>query len=516
MDINTAVQEAMARHRAGDLQGAMALYTKLLAKNRKDIDLHMHAALAALDMGDNKTVRNLASKALKLEPSVSFAHNLLAIVEERAGHLKQALRHLEKAISLQPGEAQYRLNLARLLNALNKPTAALGHLEAALQSEPRNPTALFALSVTQKGLGQMQQAEKNVRALLDAVPLHGDAWKSLATMTKENEASDIERMTAAARALEDRPLEQAKVLFALFAALDKEDKTDQAFSCLAEANALVGAAQAYDVRQDEDLMAEIAKRLTPAMFDRFEPPNLMENGPIFIVGMPRSGTSLVEQICAGHGQVEGHGELPFLGTHVANAMGKNGKPFPWAADEWTKNHIRKIRNGYLDDMKFLGAEAPRGTDKMPGNFLYLGVIKLAFPEARIVHCRRDPVDTCLGLFRRMFHSGHPYAYDQHALVRYYKAYSGLMAHWHSVMGDMILDVQYEKLVADPQGQGKRIFDFCGLDWDPRCLDVANTRRGVLTASSAQVRDGIHQKYLERWRRYEEHIQPLIEGLRGFS
>ena len=229
--------------------------------------------------------------------------------------------------------------------------------------------------------------------------------------------------------------------------------------------------------------------------------------------MPRSGTSLVEQILASHPAVHGGGELDDLGAIIDRlpASLASSKPYPACIADADATMLRGVGARYVAGLRALAPAAARITDKMPANTRHIGLIRCLLPGARIVHCRRDPLDTCLSCFTTLFTIGQDFSYDLAELGGYYRVYDGLMAHWRAVVPDM-LDIDYEDVVADLEGQARRLVDFCGLDWDDACLDFDKTERIVRTASSAQVRRPIHDASVARWKRYEAHLGPLIEAL----
>jgi hypothetical protein len=216
--------------------------------------------------------------------------------------------------------------------------------------------------------------------------------------------------------------------------------------------------------------------------------------PIFVVGMPRSGTSLIEQILASHAQIQGAGELQDLAA--CESEGMDG-----------------LAQGYLSRLPALAGGKIRIVDKQPDNFLRIGLIRTILPNARIIHCVRNPIDTCVSCYSKLFSAGQHFSYDLAELGRYYRRYSDLMAHWRSVLpADAMLDVAYEDVVDDLEGQARRLIDYCGLEWDDRCLSFHKTRRIVKTASAVQVRKPLFRTSLERWRRYEAHLGPLLHAL----
>jgi hypothetical protein len=237
--------------------------------------------------------------------------------------------------------------------------------------------------------------------------------------------------------------------------------------------------------------------------------------PIFVLGMPRSGTTLVEQILASHARVHGAGELKALNDVVDTVHGPDGAvlPFPDFVRALDAASIRAIGTGYLAQLQKLAPASPHITDKMPSNYYFVGLIHLALPNARIIHTVRDPIDTCMSCFSKLFTAEQSHTYDLGELGRYYRGYQKLMAHWHRVLPvGRILDVRYEDVVADLEGQARQIIAHCGLEWDPRCLAFHETERPVRTASATQVRKPIYRSAIGRWRVYEEFLDPLLTEL----
>jgi hypothetical protein len=231
--------------------------------------------------------------------------------------------------------------------------------------------------------------------------------------------------------------------------------------------------------------------------------------------MPRSGSTLVEQILASHPKIFGAGELNDFGTAVARLGDRARAPFPELVRAMSEEDLRQLGTNYLDATTALAPEAARITDKMPFNFHFVGLIHLALPHARIIHTRRDPVDTCLSCFSTLFTAGQPYGYDLGELGRYYRGYAALMQHWRNVLPNgVMLEVQYEELVDDLEDQARRLVAHCGLDWDETCLAFHKTQRPVLTASATQVRQPIYKSAVGRWRVYEEFLGPLTRALAG--
>ncbi|HEY9079304.1 sulfotransferase [Magnetovibrio sp.] len=502
----TDFRRAAELQNSGDSAGAFALYRKLYPRHQKSPEFLIHMAICAVSLHKFEQARKLAQSILRLRPDAGSAYNVLGVVAMRENDLATAAKHFGDFVAHAPAHADARLNLAEALNKLNRAEQAAEHQRRACELAPTRADTFYLYATTLRALGRKDEAIRNFRRALELNPDYAGAWKMLAEL-RALAPADIPTMTAALERLSGHDEEQAKLHFALATQFDQNKVYDQAFKHLDAGNGLVRKALNYDVAKDEWLMSNIATTFDAGWMERFASKGLDSPRPIFIVGMPRSGTTLVEQILAGHSDVYAGDELSFL----AEAITAHGE-YPTAVRKWTQKTLHAIGKRYLSALDNLNADCPHVTDKMPSNFLYLGVIRAIFPNARILHCMRDPIDTCLGNYRQMFTVGQHFSYDQRDLARYFKAYQTLMEHWRSLFGAAILDVRYEDVVQAPEQQARRIVAHCGLDWQDGCIDLTASKRAVYTASAAQVRDGIHTEYLERWRPYAPHIQVLIDGL----
>jgi hypothetical protein len=303
--------------------------------------------------------------------------------------------------------------------------------------------------------------------------------------------------------------------FAAAKAYDDLKRYDDAFAYLTRANALKRKAIAYDEPQVLNLFERIRSTFTAALVDAKAGGGSAAQTPIFVLGMPRSGTTLVEQILASHPRVKGAGELKDMNETINSVRGSDGMQlaYPEFVADLSRDDLVRIGDAYTSRLARHAPGAERITDKMPSNFYFLGLIHLALPGAKIIHTQRNPVDTCLSCFSKLFAGEQNQTYDLAELGRYYRAYHGLMAHWRSVLPKgAFLDVQYEDVVADTETQARRILDHCGLAWSPAVLDFHRTERPVKTASARQVRQPIYGSSVARWRNYERFLGPLLAEL----
>jgi hypothetical protein len=302
--------------------------------------------------------------------------------------------------------------------------------------------------------------------------------------------------------------------FALAKAYDDLGRFAESFRCMNAGNAL----KRQRVNYNEARMIEQFDRIHAA-FDRTllrkKPRGLRSDAPVFVLGMPRSGTTLIEQILASHPAVHGAGELTDfsrLANRICDARGKIRR-FPEDAAKLTGKELAGLGEAYLARLRALAPDASRITDKMPANFVYVGLIHLALPQARIIHVRRDPRDTCLSCYSKLFSAPQDFTYDLAELGRYYRQYDRLMGHWRKTLpAGRMLEVRYEDVIDDLETWARRIVDHCGLDWDPACISFHEARRPVRTASASQVRQPIYRTSEGRWRKYENDLEPLLTAL----
>ncbi|HEY2111931.1 MAG TPA: sulfotransferase, partial [Dongiaceae bacterium] len=310
-------------------------------------------------------------------------------------------------------------------------------------------------------------------------------------------------------------IDRSLLHMALGKAYEDLGRHDEAFASFREGKRLKRKLAPFDEAAMAARFESLQRVFTPALMAAACGQGSESDLPIFVVGFPRSGTSLVEQILASHPQVHGAGEVGYLDQIAASLRASTAPelPYPEYVAYLGAAEFRALGDAYVAKLRALAPAAGRITDKLPENYLNIGLIHLALPRARIVHVRREPLDVCVSCFAINFFAGLPYTSDLGELGRVYRRYLELMAHWRRLLpAGAMLEVQYEEVVADLEGQARRLLHHCGLAWDPRCLTFHETQRPVRTASVNQVRQPLYRSSLERWRRYERHLGPLIEAL----
>lgn len=437
----------------------------------------------------------------------------------RQGDVSGAASAYGQALALRPSHADAWLNLGAAYRRLERIDDAADCARRVLELRPDDPGALTNLANVLNAQGRFEEAARCYRRSIELRPNDADAFYNLVNQQPLNDGSPE---SEAAFALLSRQVEvldrftareQGLLLFALGKALDARGETDRAFETLARANALHRSTFEFDITQSEKLAAAIVKRFDPALFARLEGAGAPSERPVFVVGMPRSGTTLVEQILSAHPGVHGAGEIGLLPTLVSRVRSPQGLGFPFWVPDLAGADLQRLAQAYLGGLDRQWPGDARITDKTIGNFELLGLIHLSLPNARIIHCRRDPRDVCVSCFSTRFSAGHSYAYDLGELGRYWRHYDRLMSHWRRTLPPgRIFEVDYEALVEDLDGWARRLIAHLGLPWDDACLRFYESRREVRTASFAQVRQPIYKGSVGRWRRYAKHLGPLLEAL----
>lgn len=451
-------------------------------------------------------------QALRLLPGSAAAHNNFAGALADAGRFEEAVAQYRKAIALDPGYLAAYENLGKTLEALDRQQEALAVYEHLLTLAPNSATARSGKGNTLVALGRFDAARALFEETLAETPRVASTHRALAQL-KNFQDGDPQISLLEDMASNDTGLslpEKADLHFALYKVYSDLKRYEQAFANLEQGNRARRACVLYDEAKETGHLRDLAAAFTPEIVEAKRGLGCQSDVPVFIVGMPRSGSTLMEQMLASHPAVFGAGELPDFA--IAAGEGRDAKLSVDPAG-LSGSDLNRLGQRYLERIRVKAPDAKRIVDKLLGNFQHAGLIHLALPNARIIHARRSPIDCCFSCYSILFASSVNFSYDLAELGRYYKAYEALMAHWRRVLPESsMLEVSYEELVGDFEAGARRIVEFCGLDWDERCLSFHETERSVRTASATQVRRPIYRNAIERWRPYECQLKPLIDVL----
>ncbi len=459
----------------------------------------------------------LFRQALQIRPDYPEAYIGLARFHHEKEHLAEAENCARRAVELAPQKAEMCSQLGNIYTEMARSDEAREMFERALVIDPECNEALLGLGHLCMESGDMEKAEALFRQALVLKADNLPARFHLAQVRKVKVGDEnLAALEAAERAARDpaHPLPAKKSItlhFALGKCYDDSKQYDKAFPHFLEGCRLKRATYDYDADEVTKHFDSIMRIFIPDTIERLCGAGDPSSVPIFVLGMPRSGTTLTEQIIASHPDVHGAGELPDLLAIAQRPV--NGVVYP--DNLLTINRVQLTIWGadYVAGLRRRAPAAKHITDKMPANFFAVGLIHLMLPNAKIIHVNRNPVDTCLSCFTRLFNRKQNQTYNLAELGRYYVDYVRLMNHWRTVLpAGAFLDVQYEEIVADQEAQARRMLDYCGLEWNDACLDFHKHKRAIRTASVTQVRQPIYKTSVERWRHYEKHLGPLLDAL----
>jgi tetratricopeptide (TPR) repeat protein len=504
---------AAALNQQGEFAAGLASSERAVALIPEFFGAYVNRADALMGLQRFAEAEAPLRRALDLAPDRAQTYRDLGWVLAKLGRYEEGVACLEPAIVLDPDDPAAHFALGTTLYLRKDLPGSEARLRRAVALAPRYTAAWHELGAVLRGSGRFEEALFCFRATVDLDPDWPEAYRSLAvTGQQAADEAQLRRLEAVlknrARPVSDR----ISAGFALGMLLDNAERCDEAFPHFAEANALHRqqrreAGEHFDIgalrRQVDDLI-ELA---TQDFFSAATPWGNPSQAPVFIVGMPRSGTSLVEQIAASHSRVFGAGELHGL-QKIWEMLSAHNRGSP--VEKWNAAFARRLADRHVTSLRALGNGAVRIIDKMPDNIFFLWMIAALFPSARIIRCRRDPRDLCLSCYFHHFTEGHLFSYDLADCGARALEIDRLATHWLKVLPLEILAIDYEKLVWDPERESRRLIEFLDLEWEPACLDFHRTERPVFTASAWQVRQPLYTRSVGRWRHYERHLAPLLK------
>lgn len=496
--------------KAGLAEEAEASFRRAIAAAPAYAKSHFNLANLLNERGQLAEAERFYREAIRIDPNFRDAFNNLANLLRQTDRREESLAALGRALEIDPDYALAHNNRGNVLRDLDRLEEAVASYLEAIRLAPDFALAHFNLGNALRDLGRMDEAAACYRKTIELDPANADAYRHLVQATRlKKDDPLVQTMMARIKDPSVGDGDRIHLAFALGSVFDKNRDYDRAFSYFRLANALKRKSFSYDPRGNVLLFDRIRQRLSAAAIRDRTPAANNDESPIFIVGMMRSGTTLMEQILASHPDVTGGDELPFLQRLVDRQAAKTKTPYPAFFDkmgeadfaEMGNDYIRMVREKFGHSCRFV-------TDKMPQNLLYLGLVHLMLPRAKFIYMSRDPLDTCLSVYTLLFTQHHPYAYDLREAGQYYKLCRELMDHWNGIFGDKILYQPYEELVEKAEESVRRVLAFCDLPFHEDCLNFFQTDRPVKTASAAQVRQQLHKGSMKRWKNYERHLSEL--------
>ncbi|MFL2583428.1 MAG: tetratricopeptide repeat protein [Gammaproteobacteria bacterium] len=491
----------------GRLDEALASFNQAIALKPDYAEAHSNLGVTLQEQGRFDEALASFNQAIALKPDYAEAHSNLGNTLKEVGRLDEALASFNQAIALKPDYAEAHSNLGVTLQELGRFDEALASYTQAIALKPDYAEAHYNLGMTLQALGRLDEAIASFNQATALKPDYAEAHRHLTSM-KKFDAKDAQysKMLELYRDETISEEQRCHINFGLAKAFEDLEDFEQAFSHYSEGNAFVKKMLSYNINQDVELFTQIKSNYMRIEKNSLEPDKLSKNlMPIFIVGMPRSGTTLVEQIISSHSKVTGAGELSYaaqFGAAIANGF-----------SEVNEEVLLDFRHRYLAKLKNVSKKNLIVTDKMPQNFLYTGLLAAVFPEAKLIHVKRNPAAVCWANFRQYFASknyGYCYAIDD--VISYYKLYENLMSFWTNRLSNRIYKLDYELLTANQECETRQLIEYLGLDWDENCLSPQNNTRSVATASNIQVREKVYRGSSEQWKKYQPFLNGALDGL----
>ena len=486
----------------GRLNESLITNQKSVQLSPDDATAHSNLGITLKELGRLDEALASYNQAIALKPDLAEAHYNLGNIFKELGKLDDAEASYNQAIAFKPDYAEAHSNLGITLKELGRLDKALASYNQAIAFKPDYAEAHYNLGITLKELGRLDEALASYNQAIALKPDFAEAHLSLTSMKKFDAQDEQYSKMLEIYLNEDISEEQrCHINFGLAKACEDLGDFEQAFTHYSQGNVLRKKLLNYDINQDVELFRKIKSNYSQTAQNSLEPDKFPKNlMPIFIVGMPRSGTTLVEQIVSSHSQVTGAGELNFAAQF--------GAAIAAGITEVNNDALLDFRHNYLNKLQSVSNGNLIVTDKMPQNFRYIGLLAAAFPEAKIIHVKRNPAAVCWANYKQYFESkniGYCYAIDD--VISYHKLYENLMDFWTNTLSNRIYKLDYELLTVNQDSETRRLIEYLGLDWDEKCLSPQNNMRSVATASNVQVRKKVYRGSSEQWRKY----QPFLNG-----
>jgi len=504
--------------KGGNFERTIQIYKKVFSLGSESAVAHYNLGLAYLNTENANLAAVHFQKSLDLQPDLGCVYPDLCLALIRCNAIAAAIAAGKKGVSALPESPAAHYNLAQAYDAWKKHDLAFVHYQKAAAILPDHPGIQLSLATAYVGFGKREAAIECYNKVIELCPEDVEAYRQLTRIkkfTSTNHRHIIKLKSILSEPWlndEDRP----SVLFALGKAYQDCESYDEAFMYFQQANLLQETQNRFVPEELADYVTSIINTSDSELLNEKSTMGHSTNTPVFVVGVPRSGTSLVEQILASHPDIYGAGELDWI-VNIANSMPailNTTLPYPQCITKLDKPSINTLATGYLSYLRSLSPDAVKIVDKMPGNFLYLNLIHIFFPNAKIINCLRDSRDTCISMYTEYFPAAVPYSTNLVKLGAYYSQYERIMDYWRSVIPNhSLLDIEYENLVSNQEETSRQLIKFIGLPWKDDCMTFHQKQRRVNTASDLQVKKPIYTSSVGRWKHYQEYLQPLEQGFK---
>ena len=512
----------LLQHR-GEEDDAEHAFRRAMFQNPGYADAYCNLASLFVGRKNDAEALRILGEALKVAPQHVGTLLQTARIQLRRGAVENAEKLARHALLQEPDNADVLILLGQILHETERVDEALPILERALELRPKSPEALNFYGVALKSVGRLDESREFLLEALKENPNLYGAYANLNDLVDFSKGEGAALFTKLEEIVTSAGAVNAELIlplqYAYAKALDDRGEHERSLEHYIAGGKIKRSQLTYDEGDTHSFFDQIRATFPAAAFENPAYPGVDDARPTFIVGMPRSGSTLVEQILSSHPDVYGAGEVKYLSLAIGRIRDRfpSLPKYPGLMSKVTPAQLDIVAKDYLRMLTASAGNAARVTDKLLTNYFFVGLIHLLFPNAKIIHTRRDPVDTCLSGFTKLFKDDMPHSYDLGELGRYYGKYRELMEHWEDVLPKgTLITVDYEEVVADTEGQAKRLIEFLGLPWNEKCVDFHKSDRPVKTASVAQVRKPIYQTSVKRWKKYGAGLQPLVDAIESKS
>ena len=482
-------------------------FKKVLIEDKNNIDALRFMGILAYKTGNHDIAENMFVKALMLDPTYSIVWANLAHVYTVTGQLDKAKKSFQNILKMDPENGLIWAELGTVLNKLANYKDGRDAYLKSIELKPDSPRVYLSLGHVYKTMGDIENSIESYKETIKHNNLSGEAYWSLANLkTYKFTNNEIEEMEKALKS-EMSDIEKCQMYFALGKAYEVEKDFDNSFKNYSKGNKIKKEESEYSSMDTTDNTSKVIQFFNEKKLMQLSSSKTLDRDPIFVLGMPRSGSTLIDQIISSHSMVDGTQELPNIIKIAADLKRKNNL-YPEILDEIDEDEITELGEKYLNGTRWARDSAPFFIDKMPNNFIHIGLIKTILPNAKIIDTRRDAMDTCFSCFKQFFARGQLFTYSLEDLGKYYSDYIKAMNHWHKVFGDQIYTVHYDNVINDTENTIKELIKYCELPFENECLEFYKSSRPVKTPSAEQVRQPIYKSGLNYWKNFEEHLQPL--------
>ena len=516
-NLKKKIQSAVDVYKSGDLTKAELLCKKLIEANSKVDFLYNLYGLILVGQGKIQTAIKYYNKAIKINPNFAMPYNNLGLLYvNHKFDYEKAKKLYKKSIFLDPKIIEAQNNLGSLYNILNKFEQAIDCYKKAILINPKIEYIHHNIANVYLAIGNFVEAKKHFNESIKLNPNYSNSHRSLSRLIKyTNNEEHFDVLKKVYKNININDVEnKTNIAFALGKAYEDIKDFHKSFTFYKEANVLCRKKVDFSLKFEETQFQEIKNTFNKKLYDKYKNNENLDSSPIFIIGMPRSGTTLIEQILSSHPKVFGAGEVEFIPDLIKEKFGNNNLSlFFDKVEDFNGYDLKKIGEEYIIKMKKISNNSERSTDKLPRNFLSIGLIKLILPKSKIIHCYRNAKDNCFSIFKNHFPAGRiNYAYDLDEIVKYYNLYHDLMNYWNNLLPNFIFNIKYENLIYNTKIEISNLLKFCDLNWSDNCLNFHMNKKPIKTASDIQARSKIYSSSIDFWKNYEKYLKEYFVRL----